>query len=350
MHIRTPFISLDTLKHTLCILYIPVFSLMRFIFVPSLFIALQWKHVKASPFSDRWHIVNEFLLAGLTVSCHTQARTVPSDGFNFIFSFCVTGGCTVQQRMTCEMDKRKTGWCIWQWLLALFCHFSFLWQYNKNKARHTKVKGRYSSYTTSGYCTSWFFLVWRGHIFLVDKSKRTKNTTPEPRAHHNKTLFCTFFPQCPSVTELKEFHNLHLRQLLKCSFGLKCQINPKGRINPLFGVVYQRHCPSIYLSLGRGSECQLLPSGDVQRTAVDNVVMDVRVRKPMWHECGSGYKKCSWSLVRSMSAHSDPLRTYTNKHVHTLRHAHTYWHTHTHRPQGFDMHESSRYYWQVSFS
>lgn len=29
----------------------------------------------------------------LTVSCHAHTGTVPSDGFEFIFNFCVIGGC-----------------------------------------------------------------------------------------------------------------------------------------------------------------------------------------------------------------------------------------------------------------
>lgn len=99
-----------------------------------------------------------------------------------------------------------------------------------------------------------YLLEWRRHISLLNKGNSNKHhsweishTRQEPITI--KDTFCTFFPQCPLVTQLKEFHNLHLRQLLKCSFGLKCQINPTGRINPLLGLVYQRHCPSIYLSL-----------------------------------------------------------------------------------------------------
>lgn len=47
-----------------------------------------------------------------------------------------------------------------------------------------------------------------------------------------------------------------MKQLLKCSFGLKCHINPKGSINPVFGDVYLCYCPSICLSMSQGSECQ----------------------------------------------------------------------------------------------
>lgn len=58
-----------------------------------------------------------------------------------------------------------------------------------------------------------------------------------------------------------------------------------------------------------------LPYRDEDHTLVDNVVMSVRLRTPMWHEYASRYEKCSRSLVWSMTAHRHPILSLT-KHTH----------------------------------
>lgn len=79
-------------------------------------------------------------------------------------------------------------------------------------------------------------------------------TIPSVGTCHNKGHF--FFGVLQWRKWKSECHGLHVKQMLKCRFGLKCHITPKGSINPVFGDVYLCHCPSSCLSMSQGSECQ----------------------------------------------------------------------------------------------
>lgn len=144
---------------------------------------------------------------------------------------------------------------------------------------------------------------------------RRIGTIPDRVSSHNKGHSFSISSSASFSDWNSECHSLHLRQLLKCSFWFEMPNQPsnKASIHCLGMFIYVIVLLNIYLYLGQGSECQCLPPcrDHEDHAVVDNVVMDVRLRKPMWHECGSSYKKWSWSLVRSMTAHRDPLLSRT---------------------------------------
>lgn len=69
----------------------------------------------------------------------------------------------------------------------------------------------------------------------------------------------------------------------------KCHRIPKAKQEPrLCGCLWTSL--SSCLSIRQGCECQRADAAAGVGTIADNVVGDVELGKPMWRECGSGYK------------------------------------------------------------